>query len=46
VQKALNHASVTTTSRYAHVTDDEIADAMERAAELRNKPRKTLREVS
>jgi integrase len=45
VQRALNHADLKSTTRYAHVLDDEVADAMERVA-LRNKPRKTLREVS
>ena len=45
VQRALNHADLKTTSRYAHVLDDEVADAMERVAELRNKSRKPLREV-
>ena len=45
VQRALNHADLKTTTRYAHVLDSEVADAMERVAELRNKPRKPLREV-
>lgn len=45
VQRALNHADLKTTSRYAHVLDDEVADALERVAELRNKSRKPLREV-
>ena len=30
VQRALNHADLKTTSRYAHVLDEEVADAMER----------------
>jgi integrase len=30
VQRALNHADLKTTSRYAHVLDDEVADALER----------------
>ena len=46
VQRMLNHASIKTTTRYAHVLDDEVADAMERVAELRNKPRSTVRKVS
>jgi integrase len=29
VQKALNHADLKTTSRYAHVGDNEVADALE-----------------
>jgi integrase len=45
VQRALNHADLKSTTRYAHVLDSEVAEAMERVA-LRNKPRKTLREVS
>ena len=43
VQRALNHADLKTTSRYAHVLDEEVADALERVA--KNKPRKPLREV-
>ncbi len=35
VQKAMNHATITTTTRYAHVLDDEVADAMERVSKLR-----------
>jgi integrase len=45
VQKALNHADLKTTGRYAHVLDDEIADAMERVAKSRAKSRRKLREV-
>jgi integrase len=32
VQRMLNHASIKTTTRYAHVLDDEVAEAMERVA--------------
>jgi integrase len=39
VQKALNHADLKTTTRYAHVLDDEVAAAMERVAESRSRPR-------
>jgi integrase len=46
VQRALNHADIATTVRYAHVLDDEVADAMERVAKSRNKSRSKLREVS
>jgi integrase len=46
VQWALNHADLKTTNRYAHVLDSEIAEAMERVADLRKKPQKPLREVS
>ena len=34
VQRALNHADLKTTTRYAHVLDDEVAEALERVAEL------------
>ena len=37
VQKALGHANLKTTSRYAHVLDDEVAEAMERVAKSRTK---------
>lgn len=37
VSKALNHADIKTTSRYAHVMDDELADAMQRLATSRKK---------
>ncbi len=30
VQRALNHADLKTTSRYAHVLDDDVADALNR----------------
>jgi site-specific recombinase XerD len=32
VQKALNHSDIATTTRYAHVLNDEIAAAMEKVA--------------
>lgn len=39
VQKALNHSDIKTTSRYAHVLDEEVGDALEKLAEnqLRNR---------
>jgi integrase len=46
VQRALGHANLKTTSRYAHVLDDEVAEAMERVAESRKKSRTKLRIVS
>jgi integrase len=46
VQRALNHADLKTTTRYAHVLDEEVAEAMERVAESRKKSRSKLREVS
>jgi integrase len=40
VRKALNHADITTTARYAHVINEEVADALQRvAAKSRNKHR-------
>lgn len=39
VQRALNHADLKTTTRYAHVLDGEVADALERVTQSRNKPR-------
>jgi integrase len=46
VQRALNHADLKTTTRYAHVLDDEIAAALERAAKSRNKSRTASRKAS
>ena len=46
VQKALGHASIKTTERYAHVLDSEVAEAMEAVAKSRSKPRSRLLEVS
>jgi site-specific recombinase XerD len=37
VQRALNHAGVKTKTPYAHVLDQEIAEAMERVAKSRKK---------
>ena len=45
VQKALGHASIKTTTRYAHVLDSEIAEAMERVAARRKKPAARLKVV-
>ena len=47
VQRALNHADIKTTVRYAHVLDSEVADALQRVGEKsRKKSRTPLREVS
>jgi integrase len=46
VQRALNHANLKTTARYAHVLDGEVADAIERLAESRKKSQAKLRSVS
>jgi integrase len=45
VQKALHHASIRTTERYAHVLDSEVAEAMERVAKSRRKSRSHLKAV-
>jgi integrase len=45
VQQALGHASIKTTTRYAHVLDSEVAEAMERVARQRKKPAARLRVV-
>jgi integrase len=45
VQKALGHASIKTTTRYAHVLDSEVAEAMERVAKSRTKSRTRLKVV-
>jgi integrase len=41
VSRALNHSDVKTTARYAHVLDDEVADALQSLAEARNSPKKS-----
>jgi integrase len=46
VQRALNHRDIKSTLRYAHVLDEDVADAMERVAKSRAKPRATVRKVS
>jgi integrase len=45
VQRALNHADIETTTRYAHVLDTEVAEALECVAESRKKSRSALRKV-
>jgi integrase len=45
-QKALNHADIKSTLRYAHVLDEDVADAVERVAKSRGKPRTYIRKVS
>ena len=49
VQRALNHADIKTTTRYAHVLDDEVADALESVQadqKSRDKSRVDLRKRS
>jgi integrase len=45
VQRALNHADIKTTTRYAHVLDNEVAEAMERVTESRKESRSVIRKV-
>ena len=45
VQRALNHADIKTTTRYAHVLDTEVAEALERVTESRNESRTVIRKV-
>jgi site-specific recombinase XerD len=39
VQRALNHANITTAAKYAHVQTDEVAAALERVAMSRKTSR-------
>jgi integrase len=45
VQKALGHRNIATTTRYAHVLDSDVAEAMERVAAQRKKPAARLKVV-
>jgi integrase len=44
-QRVLNHASIATTTKYAHYVDAEVAEVMERVAESRKKSRTSARKV-
>jgi integrase len=46
VRKALNHADIKTTARYAHVIDSDVAEALQQLQTSRKKSRTVLREVS
>jgi site-specific recombinase XerD len=46
VQKALNHKDIKSTLRYAHVLDEDVANAVERLAESRIKSRKRVSDAS
>ncbi len=46
VQKALNHADIKTTTKYAHVVDDEVAVGVDAMQKSRRKSRKLTRKVS
>lgn len=43
VQRVLNHSNIKTTTRYAHVLDDEVAAALQSHAESRKNSRRTKR---
>jgi len=45
VQRAMNHANITTTTRYAHVLDDDVAAALENHQQSRNKSRNAAKNV-
>jgi site-specific recombinase XerD len=42
----LNHADIATTTRYAHVLDTEVAEAMEAVQKSRRKSRSGARKAS
>jgi site-specific recombinase XerD len=42
----LNHADIKSTLRYTHVLDEDVAKAVEEAAQSRKKSRTTIRKVS
>lgn len=46
VQRALNHADIKTTTKYAHVVDDEVAAGVDAMQKSRKKSRTTARKVS
>jgi integrase len=46
VQKAMNHANIKSTLRYAHVLDEDVAAAVERVAKSRKKSRTGVRKAS
>lgn len=46
VQKALNHRRITTTTRYAHVLDHELATELQQLSESRKNSRSALRKAS
>jgi integrase len=43
VQRLLNHSDIATTTRYAHVLDGEVADALERVTKSPKKSPRTIR---
>ena len=45
VQRALNHADIKTTTKYAHVLAEDVAEALTRVQKSRNKSRTQLRKI-
>jgi integrase len=45
VQRALNHANIKTTAKYAHVVDDDLAAGIDQFQKSRRKSRKAARKV-
>lgn len=46
VQKVLNHQNIRTSTKYAHVLDEEVATALDRVQKSRKKSRKPMSEAS
>jgi site-specific recombinase XerD len=46
VQKALNHADIKTTTKYAHVVDDDLVAGLDAMQKSRRKFRKPVRDAS
>jgi integrase len=46
VQRALNHQDIKTTTRYAHVLDHEVAEALDHVTKSQSGSRTTVRKVS
>ena len=45
VQRALNHADIKTTTKYAHVVDDEVAAGLDAMQKSRRKSRRPARKA-
>ena len=45
VQRALNHADISTTTRYAHVLDEDVAAALGSLEESRNKSQNSAKKA-
>lgn len=46
VQKALNHANIATTAKYAHVLDEEVGNALSHVAQSRKKSQNDKKDVA